>query len=117
MPATIKILQHKGKEIVLFDCSNQKPEDIVSVLPEVTRTMIAKRINLLLNDITNTTSDDRIKQAAVKCNQDVSTALDIKVHGAFVGMRGIQKIIASAVARDNCFASSQEEALDWLVKQ
>jgi hypothetical protein len=37
-----------------------------------------------------------------------------KIHIALVGLSGVQKIIASAIDRDTHFASSMNEAFDWL---
>lgn len=117
MPAQIKILTHQGREIALFDCTGQKPENIAVMLPELARTMISRKINLLINDISNTTTDEKIKQAAMRCSTEVSAALGVPVHAAFLGIRGVQKIIAGAVAKGNFFASGLDEAQAWLIKQ
>ncbi|WP_005037715.1 hypothetical protein [Holophaga foetida] len=116
MSSHVQVIIHKGHKILFADCSGLKPAEIVAEINGSTQVMIAQKINLLCNDISNTTSDDSIKRAAAESVAKV-TAANGKIHSSIVGLRGIQKILANAIVRDTHFASSKEDALDWLVKQ
>ncbi|MBP1627940.1 MAG: hypothetical protein H6Q00_2415 [Holophagaceae bacterium] len=116
MSERVQIITHKGHKIMFADTSNLKPAEIVDLIHASTQPMLAEKITLLCTDVTNTTTDDSIKKAAAESLAKV-TAANGKVHSCIVGIRGIQKIIASAIVRDTYFPSSKEDALDWLVKQ
>jgi len=116
MSSRAQVITHKGHKILFVDCAGLKPAEIVAEINGSTQPMIDQKINLLCNDVANTTTDDSIKKAAAESMAKV-TAANGRVFSSIVGIRGIQKIIASAIARDTYFASSKEEAFDWLVSQ
>ena len=116
MSDRFQILTHKGHKILFGDFTGLKPAEIVAQITASTQPMIDQKINFLCNDVANTTSDDSIKKAAAESLAKV-TAANGKVFSSIVGIRGIQKIIASAIVRDTYFASNREEAFDWLVSQ
>jgi len=116
MSDRVQIVTHRGHKIVWVDNSGLKPAEIIALHPLVTRTMIEQKVNLICNDITNTTSDEGVKKSAQESNTQTTAVLG-KTHSAIVGIRGIQKIIANAMVKDQYFASDKADALDWLVKQ
>lgn len=116
MSDRIKVVSHKSQSICLADYSGLKPQEIVDLLPLVSKIMIGQKIRLICNDVTNTTTDDQVKKAVGECIGSIVQA-NGPVHSAFVGIRGIQKILANATQKGQYFASDQTDALDWLVRQ
>lgn len=113
----IKVIDYKGHKILCGDSSGLKPAEIVALLPEISRIMIEQKIFLIFQDVNNTTSDETVKKAAIESATKTATALGRPAYSAFIGIRGLQKIIANAALRGQYFASTREEALDWLVQQ
>lgn len=117
MSDRIQVIQYKGQKILFNNSSNLKGPEAAALVPEITGIMIAQRINLIFHDVTGSTTDETVKKASVESVEQVTAALGKSIHSAFIGIRGIQKIIANAACRGQYFASTKEEALDWLVKQ
>lgn len=117
MSSRIQVLTHKGKKIIFADSSNLTPQQIVAFLPEITKAVIGHKCPLLLQDVTGTSSDDSVKKAAIESVIECAKALGKEPCSAFIGMRGLQKIIANAAKKGQYFADTKEEALDWLVSQ
>ncbi|MBP1627941.1 MAG: hypothetical protein H6Q00_2416 [Holophagaceae bacterium] len=112
----VQIITHRGHKIVFVDNTGLKPAEIIALHPILTKMAIDHKINLICNDVTNTTSDEGVKKSAQESIAATTSALG-KIHSAIIGIRGIQKILANAMVRDQYFASDKEDALDWLVKQ
>jgi len=116
MADRIQIITHKGHRILSVDNSNLKSAEIVANFPTITKMSIDNKLLLTYMDVSNTTTDDAIKQAGGESHAKVQAALG-QTYTGIVGIRGIQKILANAMAKGQCFATSREEALDWLVEQ
>lgn len=114
MSEFVQIIEHKGKKVVFFDCRDMHPDKAASLFPEVTETCIANRINLVFSDVTGGSASDTLKAAAAESVRAVTAALG-SIHTALVGIKGIQRIIAQAVVKDQFFGKTREEALDHLV--
>ncbi len=112
----VKVITHKGKKVIFVDNSNLKPAEIIANFPIFLDLAISQKINLVCMDVTNTMTDDAIKQAGAENHAKMDAALG-KHYSAIVGIRGIQKILANAMQKGQCFAATKEEALDWLVAQ
>ena len=116
MADRLQVITHKGRTILAVDYTGLTPQQIVELMPSVTRTAIDKRIPLIFSDVTGTYSSPDIKTAAAKSIEDSKAVLG-PMHSAILGIHGIQKIIANAIVKDQFFAGSREEALDYLAKQ
>jgi len=112
----IRIINHKGIKVLFVDNSGLTTSEIVSSFPRRTKLAIENKIVRTFIDLTNTTTDDRIKQAAHDSQAEILEALG-QNWIASTGIRGIQKILANAAVKGQYFAANQEEALDWLVQQ
>lgn len=112
----ITVLEHKGNKILLADFSNLPPEKIVELIPQYTKIGLEQKISLYALDITDTITTEEIKDASRISIGSITAALG-KIHVVLVGLRGIQKIIANAISKEQHFASTREEGYDWLVKQ
>ncbi|MBP1628786.1 MAG: hypothetical protein H6Q00_3261 [Holophagaceae bacterium] len=116
MSEFVQVIEHKGKKVVFFNCVGMNPDKAASLFPEVTQMCIANRINLVFSDVTDSSANDALKAAAVESTKAVAAALG-SIHTALVGIKGIQRIIAQAVVKDQYFAKTREEALDHLVSK
>ena len=116
MADRLQVITHKGRTILAVDYTGLTPQQIVELFPSVTRMSIEKKIPLIFTDVTGTYSSPEIKTAAAKSIQDTKAALGV-LHSAILGIHGIQKLIANAIVKDQFFAGSREEALDWLAKK
>lgn len=114
MNARIKIIEKGEKSILFADYSNLKPDEILALVPEIREIQIEKRIKLLIFDVANTRFNAEIKEAGKESIKFVESKLG-KTHTALLGIRGIQKIIASAVSRDVYFASNLDDAVEHLL--
>ncbi|MBP1627942.1 MAG: hypothetical protein H6Q00_2417 [Holophagaceae bacterium] len=116
MSNRVQIITHKGKKIVFVDNSNLTPAEIIANFPIFSKLAIDNKIRLVCMDVTNTTTDDNIKKAGAETHAKMTAALG-HTCSAIVGIRGIQKILANAMQKGQCFAETKEQALDWLVEQ
>jgi hypothetical protein len=116
MNERVQIIEYKNKKIILVDLSNLSIEEILNIFPIYTEMALSTRINLVAMDITNTYTDKRIKEESIESSNKVRAALG-EQHIALVGIRGIQKIIANAINRNQHFAATREEAYEWLFKK
>ncbi|WP_005034088.1 hypothetical protein [Holophaga foetida] len=114
MSEFIQIIEHKGKKVIFFNCAGMDPDVAAGLFPEVTRTAIEHRINLVCSDVSNSSANDALKAAAAESVKAVTQSLG-SIHTALVGLKGIQRIIAQAVVKDQYFAKTREEALEYLV--
>jgi len=117
MSDRIKFLLHQGKKVVFVDSSDLGPKEIVELLPKVTKIMIANQCHLLLQDVSNTRVDESVKTAALESVTTIARTTGREPCSAFIGMKGIQKIIANATVKGQFFAGTKQEAMDWLLKQ
>lgn len=115
MEDRIKIITESNHKILFVDLSNLKIEQIVEQFPKMTDIAISDKINHFIIDITNTHTDDRIRKSAKEAFARYKESTTAKPVTAVVGIRGIQKIIANAVSRDQYFAKDYADAVRWVV--
>jgi hypothetical protein len=104
---------HKEKAIIVLDLSGLTPEEIIKTFPEFNEFVVKERCNRLLIDIHDTFTTKEVK-AAVGQSMGYIQGKVGETHQALVGVRGVQRIIANAMAKGQYFASSREDALDHL---
>nr|WP_320134022.1 hypothetical protein [uncultured Holophaga sp.] len=116
MSERIQAITHKGKSIIIVDNSNLTPAQIVANFPLFSKLAIDRKIRRVCMDVTGTTTDESIKKAGAETHDKMNAALG-HTYSAIVGIRGIQKILANAMQKGQCFAETREQALDWLAEQ
>jgi hypothetical protein len=104
---------YKGKEIIVLDLSGLKQEEIIGIFPEFNEFVVKERCTRLLIDIHDTFITDQIKAAVGESLGYINGKVG-ETHQALVGVRGVQRIIANAMAKGQYFASSRDDALDHL---
>jgi hypothetical protein len=112
----IRVIEHKGHSILLLDFSGLNPDEIIGHFEELNRTAVLQKIRLLLLDVRNTYSNDKIKSASRESIRFIEERLGT-VQIALVGLRRIQMIVANAINRDQYFAKDISDAMDWLAKR
>lgn len=119
MSKHIQWIEHKGKRILHSDFSGLKGEEYVRAIDECYREILrqpADSIVLSLTDTSNslsssdTTAESKDWEAVVK-------EKGILMRVAVVGIPLWQKVAAQLIRADIYYASSVEDAKDWLVAQ
>jgi hypothetical protein len=116
-------LNHKGKTILCLDIAGLQKQDKWEFLKHVRDAEEKIRLHsprsiLIITNVSNTGFDsemaNRMKEYANHNTPYIRAS-------ALVGISGLQKIIYTAIktftGRDFFLAETQEEALNWLVKQ
>jgi len=116
MAEAVSIIEHQGRKIIFFDCRDMPPAQVAALFPEVTRAALEHRINLICTDVTGSSADDAVKAAAAASTKAIQEAMGA-MHSALVGIKGLQRIIAQAIVKDQFFAKTMAEALDHLAAQ
>ncbi len=116
----LQFLTHHGQRILLVDCRNCGPEELIETFDEVERTIapLPRGSIMTLSDFTgahfNRDAADRLKVVAAKDRPMVRRA-------AFVGVEAIPDVFYQALesfsARKFPGFRTREEALAWLVAQ
>jgi len=112
----IKIIERSGFKILSVNMSDLSIPEVLSMYPEVNAIAIPQKIRLIMLDITNTRSTSEIKDKSKEAINELEAAVGT-VYSALIGIRGIQKIIANAISRNQHFAENTDEAIDWLIQQ
>ncbi|MDF1561599.1 MAG: hypothetical protein P1V51_01075 [Deltaproteobacteria bacterium] len=113
MSERVSTLVHEGKSILFIDLSGLRGEAMMPVLEEAKRRMQA------LGDEPLRVLTDVRDAYFTKETKDFSRSLvrsDRNGRSALVGITGVQRIIASAIFRDNYYAKDLEDAKRWLVE-
>lgn len=114
MAECLTIIDHKGKKVILFDCRGMNSDQIAEQFPSYTQMAIENKINLAVSDTTGCTPpNDNMKKAAAESGEAVKAALGSQ-HLAMVGLKGMAKMIAQAMVKDQYFAKTLDDALDHL---
>jgi hypothetical protein len=109
--------KYQGKEIILIDLSNTRPEETLSVLPiaEKLITACAQKSALVLTDVTNSTYN---KEVAEGIKGFVRTNTPHIKASAVVGAEGVRGILLSTVIyltrREIKKCHDRPSAMDWL---
>ncbi len=116
----VQYFTHQGQRILLVDCTNCGPEELIETFDEVERTIASQppRSIMTLGDFTgarfNREAADRLKVVAAKDRPMVRRA-------AFVGTEAIPDVFYQALesfsARKFPGFRTRDEALAWLVEQ
>jgi hypothetical protein len=120
MHDAIRFITHKGKQILLVDCTNCSPEELVKISGIVPRYVTAQPRGsvLLLADFTGTKFNQKIMEA-IKPGL-VFDRPHLK-RSAWVGTENLPKVfyqdLKAFSQRDLPTFKTREEALDWLVSE
>jgi hypothetical protein len=116
----IRFIAHKGKKILLADCSDSSPEELIQIAHLVQSRVTAEPRGsvLLLADFTGSKIDKKslesLKPALVIDRPFVKKS-------AWVGTENLPKIfydhLKSFSQRDLPTFKTKEEAMDWLVEE
>jgi hypothetical protein len=118
MSGRVKLIHHKGKEVVLIDMTNLEPSKMLDVAEECKRTVtsLPKGSALTLTDVSGSAFS---KETVDKMQEITAANKDHVYRAAVVGVSGLKQIIVSSVAmfskRDLKLFDSRDAALDWLV--
>jgi hypothetical protein len=119
MTGRVKLIHHRGKEVVLIDMTNLEPPMMVQVAEECRRTVtsLPKGSALTLTDVSGAAFG---KETVEKMQEITAANKDHVYKAAVVGVSGLKQIIANSVAlfskRDLKLFDSRESALDWLIE-
>lgn len=116
----VQKVNHRGKEVILFDCAAKEKEVVFKVIEEG-KQEVAKyppKTALALTDVTglrfNTDISDAFREFAAHNKPFIRAS-------ALVGITGLQKIayqtIMTLTGRNIPIFSTRQEALDWLIAQ
>jgi len=116
----LRSLTHRGKRVLLMDCSGCNPDELMAVFDEVEELVGQEsgQTLLIVGDFTgaqfNKAAADRMKVVAAKDRAHVHRA-------ALVGAEAIGDVylreMESFSARKFPTFSSREEALDWVIAE
>jgi len=113
---SLTVLERDGFKILFANYANLDEGSIVGSHPSMTERAIRDGIRLFLYDISNTHTTRAIRASSAETLKAIE-ASNGKTYHAFYGLRGVQKVIANAIAKDSFFAKNMEEGLDFLLKQ
>jgi hypothetical protein len=109
----ISKITHKGKDIIVLDLSGLNPETIVATFPEFNDFVVKERCPRLLIDVSDTHTTPDIKAAGAASDAYLEGKVG-KTMKALVGVKGMQRLLANAMVKDQYFASSRQDGLDHL---
>ncbi|MFH0921883.1 MAG: hypothetical protein V1913_16165 [Fibrobacterota bacterium] len=118
MEERIKWVEYKGINILLSDYKKLNGPDFVKTIQESEKMTLnsGNKIVYAINDITDSVMGNESTAAAkhweANCKEK---GIDLKL--ALVGIAGIKKVLASLIKRNAYFASSLDDAKEWLLKQ
>lgn len=112
----IRWIDHKGKKILLLDYSGLLEEKFV----EYIRKSVDFQLNevkdhvLVVCDVTGTRTTPKVAHASREASHTLQKK-GIQQKLATIGLNRMQRLIANIIRSDMYFASSMEDALNWLV--
>ena len=119
MSKYVQWIEYRGKKILVSNYSGLEEKEQVKAMDETRQELLKQPAGsqaLTVTDVSNARSTaatrDKAKEleAAIKEKGFVS-------HTAIVGVSGWQKVMAQLIKPDSYFATSIEDAKDWLVRQ
>lgn len=118
MSERIKWIEYNGKKILHTDFSGLSGEDYLKLLDEHEKEIMKSKMSrvLVLNDITNCVMDASATGRVKQLMKDTGEK-NIKLVIALVGVSGMKRTIANLIERGMHFASSVDDAKEWLSKQ
>ena len=120
MKDRIRFISHKGKKILLMDCTNCSPDELEKIARLVPQYVAAnpKGSLLLLADFTGATFHKRIMDAV---KEGIVLDRPYLKRSAWVGVGGLPKVfyenLKAFSQRDLPTFNTREEALEWLVSE
>lgn len=112
----MSVITHKGKRIIYGNLTGLSEAEILKFLDESKEILIKEKTNLLILDITDTTTTKAIKQKSQQVIVEVEKEVG-KIYSSLIGLRLSQQIIANIIKSDQYFASNLENAKEWLIKK
>lgn len=112
----IRILENSGKKILFVSYSNLGVQEMLNLIPEMEEVQLSNKINLVVFDVSNTHFNAKLKEAGKASIKFIESQIG-KVYGAVFGIRGIQRIIASAIDRNTYFANDLDDAIQHVLNQ
>jgi len=120
MDDAIRFITHKGKQILLVDCTNCSPQELEKISRIVPRYVTAQPRGsvLLLADFTGAKFDKKIMEAI---KPGLVFDRPYLKRSAWVGTENLPKVfyqdLKAFSQRDLPTFKTREEALDWLVEE
>jgi hypothetical protein len=116
MNERLEVIERGGYKILSVNMSGQSIPEIIEMFPQMNAVAIPNKIRLFVLNIEKTHSNSDLKEASKQSISELEASVG-KVYSALIGIRGIQKIIANAINRDQYFANDADDAIDWLLKR
>ncbi len=118
MSDRVKWIEHKGVRILSADYSGLPEDQYCSTMDEVTailRNEPTDSVVLVMANVSNTHASNKVRDKG----KEVSDAMNRFKATAYavVGVTGLMKVIAKTFTSGMYFASSEEDAKEYLVKQ
>lgn len=118
-PQRVRWIRHLGQPILYSDYAGLKEADYLQAMDETQRELLSQPAGstvLTVTDVSHGRSSRAI-MAKAGAMTAATKAAGIATIDAVIGIGRLQRPIAQAVRREIHFASSLEDAKDWLVKQ
>ena len=116
----VRFVAHKGKQILLIDCSNCSPKEAIAVANECNRVMrLQPRESVLsLPDMSGVKVD---KKAVERFKEVAALNQPYVKRSAMVGAESLSPALLNSIqyfsTRQFTTFPSREEAMEWLVKE
>jgi len=116
-------ITYKDKEFLVLRAVNVNEDGLFEAMTELKNEIIKKPDVLTLVDLTDTRMTPRINEIARSINKQITDYLeknDLPMRpSALVGIRPIIRAVVQLITRNEktYYASSYEDALEWLYKQ
>ncbi len=119
MSERVRLISHKGEQILFSDYSGLDEEPYLRELDEtivMLKSAIAKRPSYLLalTNVSNTTTTAKITQKSKECT---TLLKGVKATTAIVGITKTKKVIANIVSPDLQMFDTVDKAKDWLAAE
>jgi hypothetical protein len=112
---SVRYEEYKGEKILYIDFSNLKDQEYLDAIDEAEKEILKNKpgtISTIIN-VANTYITEELKIRFSKLAERTKGITKVR---ATVGLTGIKRIIAKAIKRDLYFASSDEDAKEWIVR-
>lgn len=120
MRERVKFITHRGCQLLSIDLSDASPEEFLSTIAQA-REIIAKQPHASLRTLTNVTGIRYRSEVGPAVRDFVQHNKPYVIAGAVIGLDALKTImfnfINRATGRSLRAMDSQQEAMDWLVKQ
>jgi hypothetical protein len=115
MSDRVSWIEHKGVKILYADYSGTSEEEFVQVVDEF-ENELAKQTPGSVVTLTNVTNTVITNELRTRLRELTERTRGISRKAAAVGITGFKRAIAVLLRRDLYYATSLEEAKDWLAE-